>query len=174
MKLDSFFLFDNTVNLMKSLLDDTKRTGSEHAFDLCINERERIIKAENFCVGNKCEVQPYQECKKGEILVGGFHTHALPFTSRPSLDDLKLGLQFGIQCIATVKDSSIKCYVKKEDIPFRKDSELIVEIDGLIKKRDEKSLTAKDFKRYMKLEDNVKKKCFRTIDISQQYNPDYL
>lgn len=164
-KLDSFFLMDNTINLMKGLLDDTKRTGLEHGFDLCINPRERILKAENFCVGTKCEVPSPKECKKGEILVGGFHTHPPPFSPRPSLDDLKIGLQLGIECIATVKDNSIKCYVKKEDISFKKESETISEMDKLIKKRDEKTLTKEDFKRFMKLEDNIKNKCFRTINI---------
>ena len=164
-KLDSFFLFDNTINLMKSVLDDTRRTGLEHAFDLCINKRERILKAENFCVGERCEVHPLQECKKEEILVGGFHTHPSPFSSRPSLDDLGTGLQFGIECIATVKDNSIKCYVKKENIPFREESEAMTRINEFTKKRDEKSLTKDDFKKYMKLEDSIKNKYFHTINI---------
>lgn len=164
-KLDSFFLMDNTINLMKSLLDDTKRTGLEHGFDLCVNQRERILKAENFCVGDKCEVRRPQECKKGEILAGGFHTHPSPFTSRPSLDDLRIGLQLGIECIGTIKDNSIKCYVKKEKIPFREESNVIQKIDKLIKKRDEKTLTQEDFKEFMRLEDNLKKKCFKTINV---------
>ena len=165
-KLDSFFLFDNTINLMKSVLDDTKRTGLEHAFDLCINERERILKAENFCIGERCEVRPFQECKKGEVLVGGFHTHPSPFSPRPSLDDLSTGLQFGIECIATVKENSIKCYVKKENIPFREESVVMTKINDFVKKRDEKSLTKEDFRKYMKLEDSIKNKCFHTISIN--------
>lgn len=164
-KLDSFFLMDNTINLMKSLLDNTKRTGLEHGFDLCSNQRERILKAENFCVGDRCGVSNIQRCKKGDILVGGYHTHPSPFTERPSLEDLRLNLQFGIGCIGTVKDNSIKCYVKKGHISFKEELDVIQKMDKLIDKREKNVLTQEDFKEFMKLEDSTKKKYFDIINI---------
>lgn len=39
-KLNSLFLMDNTINLMKSLLEDSKKDGREHGFDLCLGQRE--------------------------------------------------------------------------------------------------------------------------------------
>lgn len=159
-KLNSYFLMDNTINLMKSLLDDSKKKSIEHGFDLCVGKRERILKAENPCIGDKCQVELLGRCKENENLVGCYHTHPPPFSSRPSLDDLSIGLNYGINCIGTAKEDNIICYVKKDDISFQQMRNLKVKISKLISKQENRSLTYEDIKEIENLENNVKKDYF--------------
>lgn len=42
-KLNSFILKDETINLMKDLLERTSETGLEHGFDLCLNPKTRKL-----------------------------------------------------------------------------------------------------------------------------------
>lgn len=165
-KLNSFFLMDNTINIMKSLLDDSKRTGKEHGFDLCVGQRDRVLKAENPCKGDACGVDVLGNCKKGESLVGAYHTHPIPFSSRPSIQDLHIGLIYGINCIGTVKDNDITCYVKKDDsIPFKDELKIRGRISVLNKKQEERSLTSEDVEEMCKIEYKVREKCFHKFKI---------
>ncbi len=164
-KLNSFFLMDNTINIMKSLLDNSKRTGKEYGFDLCVGKRERVLKAKNFCEGDKCGVDLLGKCENGESLVGGYHTHPPPFSSRLSIQDLDVGLRYGINCIGTVKENDITCYVKKDDVPFKKEQEVRERISILNKKQEEHSLTVEDVEKIREIEYKVREKCFHGFKI---------
>lgn len=165
-KLDSLFLMDNTINVMKSLMDDSKRTGKEYGFDLCVSNTNRIIKAKNFYEGERGEVKATEECGKDEVLVGSFHTHPSPFSPRPSIQDLGIGLEHGINCIGTIKDKDITCYVKKDDIPINKQNEILDKIDNYTKKLDNKTLTQTEVNEIYTLEDTLKEQYFHKFKIN--------
>jgi hypothetical protein len=165
MKLDSYILSDDTINLLKAVLERTKKEKKELGCDLCADINTKEIKTGKICVGTTCEVEFEGECKEGEILVGNYHTH--PFKSiksKPSLDDLAIGLKYGIMCMGSVSENNIKCYVKKSISP-KKDSSIMIKVLELLRKRDERSLTEKDFKEFMMLENKLKKKNFRVFNI---------
>lgn len=167
MKLNSYILSENTINLMKENLEKTKKEKKEFGFDLCANINTKEINSGKICVGNRCEVEMEGECKEGEILVGNYHTH--PFKtirSKPSLDDLAIGLKYGIECIGSVSENNIKCYVKKSISP-KEDSLIMIRVLELLRKRDERSLTEKDFKEFMMLENKLRKENFRTFSVSK-------
>ena len=128
-------------------------------------ERDRILKAENPCKGDACGVDMLGECKKGETLVGNYHTHPSPFSSRPSMQDLDIGLKYGISCIGTVKENDITCYVKKNNIPYEKKKEVLEKISKLNRKQEEHSLTSEDVEEIYKIEYKVRKKCFHKFKI---------
>ncbi len=148
---------------MKNLLDKTKKDRLEKGFDLCLNNNKELI-ARNICSGSSCEVDRKAECEKGEILKGGYHTHIPGLSSRPSLHDLLIGLQYGMECIGTAKDNTIKCYVKKQ---FSSKEESIVMTRGLelINKFEDRNLIENEFDEFMRLEDTIKEKYFTIYDL---------
>lgn len=91
-----------------------------------------------------------------------YHTHPIPFSSEPSMADLVLGLVRGINCIGSVKDNTIKCYVKKK-IPEKEENIVIEEAIKLIKKGYR--LTVDEHFMKMGFQDYIIKKYFDTIDI---------
>jgi len=164
-KLNSLFLMNDTINLMKSLLENSRKTGKEHGFDLCVNPRDRILKGENPCSGNRCDVNLLGKCEQDEILVGIYHTHPYPFSSRPSMQDLDIGLKYDINCIGTVKENNITCYVKKDNIPFEEVKKIRNKFLILARKQEEGSLTKENVKEMFKLENTVRKKYFHKFNI---------
>lgn len=161
-KLNSFILKGETINLMKDLLERTSKTGLEHGFDMCSNQKTQKITGRNTCIGTNYEVSTKEECRRKEIYEGVYHTHPIPFGSEPSMNDLVLGLVRGINCIGAVKDNTIKCYVKKK-IPEKEESIVIEEANKLIKKGYR--LTVDESFMKMGFQDYIIKKYFETIDI---------
>lgn len=165
-KLNSFILKGDTINLMKDLLQRTKQDRLERGFDLCLNIVTKELIHRNVCTGSICEIKIKGECDFGklEILEGGYHTHSSPLSSRPSLHDLVIGLQYGIECIGAARDDSIKCYIKKQ-FPAKEESIVMTRALELTNKFDNRCLTEKEFKEFMKLEDIIREKYFKTFDI---------
>lgn len=162
-KLNGFKLRDDTISVMKDLLQDTKQNKLERGFDLCSNIITKELSARNICTGSRCEIRPKSKCKYGEGMEGGFHTHP-DLTSKPSLADLVMGLQFGIECVGGVKDNSIKCFVKKQ-FPFREEQNITTRAVELLGKYHKKILTKEDIIEFTELENKIRTEYFREFRI---------
>lgn len=163
-KLNGFKLRDNTISTMKGLLRDTKQDKLERGFDLCSNITTKELLARNICTGSRCQIMPKRKCRFGEGLEGGFHTHP-DLTSKPSLADLVMGLQFGIECVGGVKDNSIKCFVKKQ-FPFREEQNITTMAVDLLGKYHKQILTKEDIREFTKLEKKIRTEYFKEFRIS--------
>ncbi len=163
-KLSFYKLPDKSIKIMKDLLDISRKKKVETGVDLCANMKDELV-TRNICVGEKCSVERTKSCEKNEFLIGGYHTHISPFSSKLSLSDSVMALKYGIECIGTVRENSIKCYIIKENNPPKKQDKLYNQALELLKKQKEGTLYEKEFKEYMKLEDKIRNKCFDTINV---------
>ena len=87
-------------------------SGREHGFNLCIDEKDNIIKPGDVCKGEACAIETSEfKCKGNERNIGIFHTHIEK--SYPSMSDLSVGYLVGMNCIGS--NEEIKCFARKND-----------------------------------------------------------
>ena len=121
-KLNSFTLPDDVIKKMKSKIEESRLKDAEIGFNLCTTNGN--LHDENLCIGTECAVDIPKGCSRGKY-VGLFHTHPHS-SSKPSIQDIANAYQIGINCIGSTDDMKIKCYIRKESIPTRKDLETII------------------------------------------------
>lgn len=113
-KLNSFILPDSVIQKMKKNVDNSRFENIEFGFNLCSDDQkgQKVLHDEKPCLGNECSVDIPIGCEKGEH-VGLFHTHVTA-SSKPSIRDILNTYKMSINCIGSVEEDSIKCYVRKD------------------------------------------------------------
>lgn len=130
-KLGFYTLTNETIKSMKDLVKVTKETQKEFGSDLCANIKNELI-SRNTCSGSYCEVIRKCQCNDKEILAGGFHTHVR--TPEPSLADLVLAMEYGIECIGSGKYNRINCYIIKKNIKSEDKNDILSKSSELLNK----------------------------------------
>jgi proteasome lid subunit RPN8/RPN11 len=110
--LNSFVLTDNIIETMKQKLKKTENIQRELGFNLCHVEGSNELKDDTHCIGTECSIPLEKTCKVGKK-VGTFHTHPTG-DSTPSLADLWGGYYYGVECIGSISDKKIACYIRKD------------------------------------------------------------
>ena len=148
-----FYKLDNvSIKLMDNLVKRTQHDQKEHGFDLCANPKN-ILVPRNICHGNGCDIERKGQCKENEFLVGGFHTHIR--TPEPSLSDLALVMEYGMECIGSGKYDKVNCYTIKKNIKSKDRNDIINKSSEIINKA--KNITYDNVVKMKKLEDLIKK-----------------
>ncbi len=124
-KLNSFTLPDSVIQKMKRYTIDSKTKNIEIGFNLCSDKQNHllVLHDEKPCSGSECTLDIPKGCNSGKH-VGLFHTH-VSASSKPSIQDILNAYYFGINCIGSVDERNIKCYVRKDTIPTRENIESI-------------------------------------------------
>ncbi len=114
-KLNSYTIQDNIIDKMKTILEQTKKDGIEHGFDLCSKDNDLVIR--NICEGDKCHIKLVKKCEKGEILAGSYHTHPKGTLGSWSPDDMHGACEEDFSCLGYnwYGKGRIKCIVRKSD-----------------------------------------------------------
>jgi hypothetical protein len=115
-KLNSFILPDSVIQKMKKNVEYSRFENIEFGFNLCSDNQkgQKLLHDEKPCLGDQCSVDIPKGCDKGEH-VGLFHTHATA-SSKPSIRDILNAYKLSINCIGSVEEDSIKCYMRKDKI----------------------------------------------------------
>ncbi len=135
-KLNSYTLPDSVIQKMKMYTIDSKDKDIETGFNLCADNethdpnnkhktlnKHKILHDEKHCSGSECTLDIPKGCEKGEH-IGLFHTH-VSASSKPSIQDIFNAYYFGINCIGSVDERNIKCYIRKDKIPTKENIESI-------------------------------------------------
>lgn len=154
-KLNSFILPDSVLQEMKRKVEYSRIKDIEIGFNLCVENGN--LHDENPCTGTACAVEIPKGCIIGRH-VGIFHTHPSA-SSEPSIQDILNAYQMGMNCIGSVKEKSIKCYIRKDAVPIREDLETILHLSKIPEK------DIRNYKALMKVTDDLKKHYLNTIEI---------
>ena len=101
------------IDKMRDTIDKAHISGKEHGFNLCIDDKDNIIKPGDMCKGKECSIETAEfRCKENEKSIGIFHTHRKE--SYPSMSDLSMGYITGMNCIGSFEE--IKCFARKNDL----------------------------------------------------------
>lgn len=160
--LNSFILPDDLVKKMKYKIEETKEKKIELGFGLCRIGRSNIIKHGGDCTGTECSLTEPRECRVGSY-IGGYHTHPRTGT-KPSIADLIIAYDEGIECIGSVIENDIKCAVRTGPIV----QEAKEEISNALKNIEEalgETITREELQRWEKTRDDIIDKHFKIINV---------
>ena len=167
-KLNSFILTDDVINKMKSDVEYSRSNGVEAGFNLCTENSGNTLHDESHCTGAECSVDIPKKCKKGKS-VGNFHTHTSS-DSEPSIQDMASAYLMGTNCIGSIGEKDIKCYVRKDKNYSMKELETIV--TALLRYEDPlhisdppKEEDIENYKKWNSVRNELKKHYFNTIDV---------
>lgn len=160
--LNSFIIPNDTVNNMKTKIEETKEKKIELGFGLCKIGRSNIIRPGGDCTGTECALTEPRKCGIG-YYIGGYHTHPRTGT-KPSISDMAVAYDQGIECIGSVRENDIKCIVRKGiTVPSAR-----AEINSALKNIEEvlpPIVTKEELQRWENVREGLINKYFNTIDV---------
>jgi hypothetical protein len=161
-KLNSYVLPENVVEKMRAKIIETKEKNIELGFGLCRLKFINTLRTGNECTGDECSMEQVPECSTG-LYVGGYHTHPRG-PANPSITDLRGAYVNDVECIGSVKENAIRCFVRiGPRVPmYEKD------IVAAVKDIEEPLVGAVSKEKYQKWEkarNEILNKHFKAIDI---------
>src|SRR3990167_1040786 len=160
--VNSFILSDDLVKKMKCKIEETKEKKIELGFGLCRIGKSNIIRSGGDCTGTECSLTEIRECKVG-YYVGGYHTHPRTGT-KPSIADLIIAYDEGVECIGSVIENDIKCVVRTSSAA----QQTREEISGALRNIEEtlgETVTKEELQRWEKTRDDILNEHFKMIDV---------
>lgn len=162
--LNSYVLPDHIIKKMREKIEESREKKIELGFGLCRLSHVSSLRVGDECVGDVCTLKRIASCPIGTY-VGGYHTHPRA-TAEPSIADLKSAYIRDVECVGSVKEDAIKCYVR---IGHRKtDNERhIIKAEEEIEKPLPKWLSQKEYDIWKRTRDEILNKHFKQIDVRQ-------
>lgn len=160
--VNSFILPDDLVKKMKGKIEETKEKKIELGFGLCRIGKSNIIRPGGDCTGTECALTEIRECMVGSY-IGGYHTHPRTGT-KPSIADLIIAYDEGVECIGSVIENDIKCAVRTGSIV----PQVREEISGALRNIEEtlgETVTKEELQRWEKTRDDILDKHFKMIGV---------
>lgn len=165
-KLNSFILPDNVIQKMKETVSHSRTKDIEVGFNLCTENGN--LHDENQCIGTECSVYIPKGCTKGKH-VGGFHTHPHS-SSKPSIRDIANAYQNGMECIGSVEENGIKCYIRKDTTPAREGLKNIIAAmiryeNPLLLSKIPPEEDIENYRKWLKVRKDLKEHYLNTVDV---------
>ena len=160
--VNSFILSDDLVKKMRHKIEETREKKIELGFGLCRIGRSNIIRPGGDCAGTECALTEPRECKVGSY-IGGFHTHPRTGT-KPSIADLIIAYDEGVECIGSVIEDDIKCVTRIGSLV----PQVREEISGALKDIEEtlgETITKEELQKWEKIRDNILDRHFNVINV---------
>lgn len=160
--INSFIISDDLAKKMRDKIEETKEKKIELGFGLCRIGRSNIIKPGGDCTGTECSLTEPRECRVGSY-IGGYHTHPRTGT-KPSIADLIIAYDEGVECVGSVIENDVKCVVRSGPIV----SQVREEISGALKNIEEalgETITKEELQRWEKTRDDILDKHFNVISV---------
>lgn len=182
-KLNGYKLSDNSIKMMKNVINKSEKEGRELGFSLCKRKDSDMINPgpRELCIGERRCVYVPTICREDENNIGLFHTHPTAkglrelaykvllvrpkggYESKMSIDDLFYALDYGIGCLGYTKSGRerVKCHVRKRDYGATpEDVRIFDEAD----KKMKRLVWRLDTKGMAKLVDNLAKEYFDIVE----------
>lgn len=160
--VNSFILSDDLIKKMKDKIGETREKKIELGFGLCRIGKSNIIKPGRDCTGTECSLTEPRECRVGSY-VGGYHTHPRTGT-KPSITDLIIAYEEGIECIGSVIENDVKCVVRTgSTVP-----QVMEKISDALKNIEEtlgETVTKEDLQRWEKTRDDILNTHFNVTNV---------
>ena len=157
--LNSYLLPEDIVTKMKERIEETKKARVELGFGLC-RLKSNIVRSGEECTGEKCMILVREICPQAGLYVGGFHTHPTA-SAKPSIADLLHAYRNDVECIGSVKEDKIQCYIRVE--PKNPQTEEKFREAKIIEDREKTS--REDYQEYIRIRDELLGKHFKEIEI---------
>lgn len=161
-KLNSYSLPEDVVEKMILKIAETRQKNIELGFGLCRMKFVNTLKPGSECSGNECSVLPIQECQTG-LYVGGYHTHPVG-TAEPSIADLRNAYINDVECVGSVKDDAIRCFIRTSNKKSQDEKDII----STVKEIEEPLpavLSEEQYKIWKNARDEILAKHFQIVDI---------
>lgn len=161
-KLNSYVLPGDVITKMILKIEETKQKNIELGFGLCRMKYVNTLKPGNDCSGDKCSITQMPECPTG-LYVGGYHTHP-EGTAEPSIADLKNAYVNDVECVGSVKENFIRCFVRIGNRKPQDEKDIISKFKEIEKPLPE-TLNTEQYKIWKNARDEIWTKHFRTVDV---------
>lgn len=112
-RLNGYTLPDETINLMRSILNRSIQERAESGFTLCSDQKNNIH-ARNVCTGETCTVNVKGKCGNNEKFAGTYHTHPRSHSFASVGDSIHCGAVPNV-CIGGQEDNKIRCHTWKHN-----------------------------------------------------------
>ena len=162
-KLNSYSLPEDVVTKMRLKIEETRQKKIELGFGLCRMKYVNTLKSGYECIGNECSMLPIQECLTGTY-VGGYHTHPSG-TAEPSIADLRNAYVHDVECVGSVKEDAIKCFIRAGYRNPQDEKDII----STVKEVEEPLpaiLNEEQHKIWKSARDKILTKYFQTVDVT--------
>ncbi len=161
-KLKSYSLSEDTVSKMILKIEETKQKKIELGFGLCHMKHINTLKPGRECSGDECSMTRMRKCSTGSY-VGGYHTHPTGSTE-PSIVDLKNAYINDVECIGSVRDGTIRCFIRIGTRNLRDERNIISRLKE-IEESLSKTISNEQYRIWKNSRDEILTKHFHVIDV---------
>ena len=161
-KLNSYILSDNIIDKMKTKIEETREKKIELGFGLCRIKHIDTLKIGKECTGDLCTLKHITTCPVG-LYIGGYHTHPRG-TARPSITDLKSAYVNDVECIGSVTENVIRCFIRAG----HRNPENEKKIVAILKEVEEplpKVVSKEEYEKWQNARDETLDKYFKVVEV---------
>ena len=161
-KLNSYNLPEEVVTKMRLKIEETRQKKIELGFGLCRMKYVNTLKPGIECSGNECSLLQMPECQTG-LYVGGYHTHPVG-TAEPSIADLRNAYINDVECVGSVKEDAIRCFVRIGNRKPQEEKDIISRLKDVEESLPE-TTGIEQYQTWKNARDDIWTKHFQTVDI---------